>query len=148
MGVKVQMDGFFRVQKELEYMQSHGVKVGVLGDGTSEGGKSVQEYAIYVEYGTVHIPRRPFFRKEMITARAQKEISEYMDKMTGLVCDGKFTGAQFWDAVGLFCKARIIKSISNGSWAANAPSTLERKSGSKPLIDTGTLVDSIDFEVI
>ena len=84
MGVRIQMDGFTRVQEELEYIQSHGVKVGVLGDGTSEGGKSVQEYAMYVEYGTVHIPRRPFFRKEMITARAQREISEYMDNMLGL----------------------------------------------------------------
>ncbi len=148
MGVKINLDGLLKVEKELNYIQSHRIKVGVLGDGTGEGGKSVQEYAMYVEYGTSTIPRRPFFRKEMVTARAKKEITDYMNNLIGNVCNGSLTGAQFWNSVGLYCKARVIKSLRNGGWAANAASTLKYKDGSQPLINTGTLVDSIDFEVI
>ena len=56
-----ELEGLEKLDKELKYLSSHAVKVGVLGDG-SNNGVSVQDYAIFNEYGTSRgIPPRPFF---------------------------------------------------------------------------------------
>ena len=67
-----------RLQKELEYLQTHAIRVGVLGN-DSTNGVSVQEYAIFNEYGTSYIPSRPFFRLSVGTQKAQNEIREYLN---------------------------------------------------------------------
>ena len=73
-----QLEGLEKLDKELKYLSSHAVKVGVLGDG-SNNGVSVQDYAIFNEYGTSRgIPPRPFFRLSVGTANAQNEIKEWL----------------------------------------------------------------------
>ena len=68
-----QLEGLEKLDKELKYLQAHAVKVGVLGNGSTNG-ISVQDYAIFNEYGTSRIPARPFFRLSVGTANAQNEI--------------------------------------------------------------------------
>ena len=43
-----QLEGLEKLDKELKYLQTHAVKVGVLGNGSANG-ISVQDYAIFNE---------------------------------------------------------------------------------------------------
>ena len=53
----MQLEGIEELQKELDYIKSHAVKVGVLGKNRAGEMKNeialIQEYAIYNEYGTI-----------------------------------------------------------------------------------------------
>lgn len=49
--------------------------------------------------------------------------------------------------VGVYAKGIIQQEISDGDFAANAPSTVARKGFDKPLIDTGHMRQSVNFEI-
>ena len=138
--------------KELDYLDSHVIVVGVLGDKEVDE-VSVQEYAIYVEFGTEnkegeeHIPARPFFREATQTTEARKKISKYMKNEMEKVIESKKTGKQACNAVGEYVRGLIVKSIKEGDWVPNAPSTVKQKGKNNPLIDTTTLIKSIDYEI-
>ena len=148
MSVKVEdnRDNLDELFKELEYLESHVIVVGVLADEETDG-VNVQEYAIYVEFGTKNIPARPFFREATQTTEAKKKISKYMKNEMEKVIEGKKTGKQACDAVGEYVRGLIMKSINEGDWARNAPSTIKKKGKNNPLIDTTTLIKSIDYEI-
>ena len=38
--------------------------------------------------------------------------------------------------------------IRNGNWVPNAPATIRRKGSDRPLIDTGQLVNAVEYEVV
>jgi len=64
-----------KLQKELEYLQTHAVRVGILWSGGSlKSNTDVMDYAIFNEYGTSHIPKRPFFRLSMNTLQTVREL--------------------------------------------------------------------------
>ena len=65
------LSGFDDLDKELEIIANTTIKVGVLGEDKVDG-VSVQEYAIWNEYGTIYIPSRPFFRVACMSRKAQR----------------------------------------------------------------------------
>ena len=136
-----------RLQKELEYLQTHAVKVGVLGNGSADG-ISVQDYAIFNEYGTSKIPARPFFRLSVGTAKAQNEIKEYMKSQVDRIVEGEMTGQQAYENLGTFVVQKIKKTIMSGNFAPNNPKTIKMKGQSTPLIDTHSLFRSINYEIV
>ena len=136
-----------RLQKELEYLQTHAVKVGVLGNGSTNG-VSVQEYAIFNEYGTNHIPSRPFFRLSVGTQKAQNEIKEYLNAQIENIVSGGLTGQGAYENLGTFVVQKIKKTIMSGNFAPNDAKTIKRKGQSTPLIDTHSLYHSIDYEIV
>ena len=142
-----QLDGLEKLDKELSYLRSHGVKIGVLGD-DSKDGVSIQDYAIWNEYGTVWIPSRPFFRKALMSRRGQRQITELMNKLFDQLKEGNISGHDFLRVVGEHCKAKLVESITSGGWQANKETTLKYKNQSQPLIDTSSLVSSIDYEIV
>ena len=136
-----------RLQKELKYLQTHAVRVGVLGNGSTNG-VSVQEYAIFNEYGTSHIPKRPFFRLSVGTQKAQNEIKEYLNTQIENVVSGGLTGQGAYENLGTFVVQKIKKTIMSGNFAPNDAKTIKRKGQSTPLIDTHSLYHSIDYEIV
>ena len=60
------MSNLVDIMNELDYMALHMVEVGILGiDKDLKGDDSkttILEYAVYNEFGTKHIPPRPFMR--------------------------------------------------------------------------------------
>ena len=141
------IEQFEQLDKEIEYLKSHSVEIGILGD-ESSGGVSVRDYAIWNEYGTIYIPSRPFFRKALASRKAQREINEFMQGLFGKVIQGSLTGEQMLRTVGEYCKARLVESVNSGGWQGNKASTLKKKNQSKPLIDTGALISSFDFQIV
>ena len=136
-----------KLDKELKYLQTHAVKVGVLGNGSANG-VSVQDYAIFNEYGTSHIPKRPFFRLSVGTQKAQNEIKEYLNTQIENVVSGELTGQGAYENLGIFVVQKIKKTIMSGNFAPLDPKTIKRKGQSTPLIDTHSLYHSIDYEIV
>nr|DAX51463.1 MAG TPA: virion morphogenesis protein [Caudoviricetes sp.] len=142
-----QLEGLEKLDKELKYLSSHAVKVGVLGDG-SNNGVSVQDYAIFNEYGTSRMPARPFFRLSVGTANAQNEIKEYMKQQVEQIIQGGISAQQAYENLGTFVVQKIKKTIASGNFAALNPQTVKKKGHSKPLMDTHSLYESINFEIV
>lgn len=142
-----QLEGLEKLDKELKYLQTHAVKVGVLGNGSANG-ISVQDYAIFNEYGTSRIPARPFFRLSVGTANAQNEIKEYMKQQVEQIIQGGMSAQQAYENLGTFIVQKIKKTIASGNFAALNPQTVKKKGHSKPLMDTHSLYESINFEIV
>ena len=142
-----QLEGLEKMDKELKYLQTHAVKVGVLGNGSTNG-ISVQDYAIFNEYGTSRIPARPFFRLSVGTANAQNEIKEYMKQQVEQIIQGGMSAQQAYENLGTFVVQKIKKTIASGNFAALNPQTVKKKGHSKPLMDTHSLYESINFEIV
>lgn len=52
------------------------------------------------------------------------------------------------DKIGLMCKGAMQRSIKDSNaYAPNSPMTIKAKGSARPLIDTGILVNSIDYEI-
>ena len=138
-----------RMQKELEYLQTHAVRVGILWSGGSlKSNTDVMDYAIFNEYGTSHIPSRPFFRLSVGTQKAQNEIKEYLNTQIENVVSGGLTGQGAYENLGTFVVQKIKKTIMSGNFAPNDAKTIKRKGSSTPLIDTHSLYNSISYEIV
>lgn len=142
-----QLEGLEKLDKELKYLQTHAVKVGVLGNGSANG-ISVQDYAIFNEYGTSRMPARPFFRLSVGTANAQNEIKEYMKQQVEQIIQGGMSAQQAYENLGTFIVQKIKKTIASGKFAALDPQTVKKKGHSKPLMDTHSLYESINYEIV
>ncbi|WP_408956226.1 hypothetical protein [Natroniella sp. ANB-PHB2] len=139
--------------KELEYLSSHVILVGVLADDKADTDDevTVKDYAIWLEFGdreyNVHYPPRPFFREATQTEEARDKIEDKMEEELQQVIDLKKTAKQAMDAVGTYVQGLVQESILDGDWADNAPATIAIKGKNQPLIQTTTLLKSIDYEI-
>lgn len=124
------------------------VKVGVLGGKQREGesGLTVAQVAAANEYGTARIPSRPAFRRALDANRPG--IRTRIDAEAGAVLDGTRTVDQAFGRLGLYLQGLIRREIVALRDPPNAPSTIERKGSSNPLVDTGQYRQSITFQVV
>lgn len=127
------------------------VKAGIPAGAKSTDGKSIPEYAVYNELGTSRIPARPFMRQTASTHQ-----NEWCETLNGALNYNEITKDGAVRAMGLVgeqMKAHIQQTIQKGSFAPNAPKTVEakRRKGKTepdhPLIDTGQMLASIISEV-
>jgi hypothetical protein len=84
---------------------------------------------------------RAFFRTAIDGGR--EKIFEMSNKFANLAMIGKLTVDQAFENLGLYMQSIIRESIRHGQWAPNAPSTIKAKGPSKPLIDTGQMINSV-----
>nr|DAS73984.1 MAG TPA: virion morphogenesis protein [Caudoviricetes sp.] len=153
-----ELEGLEKLDKELKYLQTHAVKVGVLGKKESKETKypivKIQEYSVYVEYGTSRgIPARPFFRLSVGTANAQNEIKEFMKKQVEQIIQGGITGQQAYENLGIFVVKKIRSTIESGGFVALNPKTIKIRQknnnhSTTPLMDTHSLYNSISYEIV
>jgi len=108
---------------------------------------SVGQVAFWNEYGTVNMPERPFMRSAFDTNRAV--IDRTRDKLLGEIVDCKLGVKEGLTKLGFMMREFIQRRINTAtSWAAPlSPRTVAAKGGGKPLIDSGLMLRSIDFEV-
>lgn len=97
------------------------------------------------EYGTDRIPERPFMRTAL-DANASRYFDLFQAGLSSTV-DGKGAGARLATRLGVEARNDIIESIQSGQWTPNAPSTIESKGSSKPLVDTGEMQRALTFKV-
>lgn len=150
------MSNLVKIMEEMDYYTSHMIEVGILGidkDLKGEDSKTtILEYAVYNEFGTKHIPPRPFMRNAI--ENNSEAISKYIDMRTNEILEGKITGRKALMEIGEYMRGLIIQSIATAtSWAEPlSPKTLKikQKKGSnniKTLIDERFLIKSIRFQI-
>jgi len=142
--------------KSLKAMSSKGVLVGIPHDkdSRSDGSETNAQIAFTQEFGSgvKNIPPRPF----LIPA-----IKKIQPKAIEILKDGAIKAMHgedihiTYEKVGLIGQNAVQNEIKNGSFVPLAESTLRArrnrrkngKAGTKPLIDTGQMLNSITYVV-
>lgn len=121
------------------------VKVGFLANARYPDGKYVAMIAAIQEFGApgIGIPPRPFFRN-MVAAKS----SEWPKAIADLLKASGYDAALTLEQTGQAVSGQLRQSIVDTNAPPNAPSTVARKGHSKVLVDTGHMLNSIDYEVI
>ncbi len=130
---------------ELAEADGLGIKVGVLAGAmhTDEKGRTVPvaEYAMANEYGTRRIPPRAAFR-----STADARMGEWEDLLVTRLWDGLNPRDALAQTGGRMVED-FREAIDQWRNPPNAPATIARKRSKQdnPLVDSGDLVDAVDF---
>lgn len=154
--------GWAAMLKRVEDIKNSYVKVGVLGDDPQGGGMhetepdgsasplTVGEIAAIMEFGTQdgHIPARSFARSTFDEKREQ--LVDLGKKLIGGVVDGKVTVQNALNMMGSTLANAMKRKITDGEGIPppNAPSTIAAKGSSRPLVNTGRLLNSITWAAV
>lgn len=153
MGVKIKDNDreYKKFLKDMKSLSGSFTKVGVLqGSKAKERGedgnihptnKPLAEVAIKNEFGTENVPARPFMRNAFREAR--EDLIELKKQNFNMIAAGRRDEKTALARIGAFFVGVIQDQIGSPQLEENAPSTIARKGSSKPLIDTGTLRQSI-----
>lgn len=130
------------------------VRVGVLsskGGDSKEGEFSLIELATVHEFGSQdgHIPERAPIRTTFYV-RAKQELADMQAKLAKAIVTGGMDPARAMGILGSWGANAIKKTITDGAGLPppNAASTIARKGSSRPLVDTGLLKASYNFEIL
>lgn len=150
--------GIEKIAKEMDYLATHRVEIGILAVDKNKKGKdskvTILEYAIYNEYGTKHIPPRPFVQHAIDSNR--EAIKNLIRNAVQDVINGRATGRVALMQAGETIRGMVIQSLASaGTWATpNKPSTLKQKmrngqsNNDKTLIDSRFLIKSIRWQLV
>lgn len=118
------------------------VYVGVRGQADGE----LATIAAANEFGTRdgHVPERSFLRSTVDENRA--EYAKALGQVLEGVIDGR-SATPGLQRIGVRAKADVQRKIRAIKTPPNAPSTIRQKGSRNPLIDTGRLRQSIDYEI-
>lgn len=131
-----------------EFTTKPSVKIGVLeksGNHDEAQGLTVADVASFNEFGTETIPERSFIRSTV-----DLKFNSYVEKSRMLQSKCVLQALSVKKALsvlGELIRADIINTINSGVEPENAPSTIASKRSSKPLIDSGQLKQSINYEI-
>lgn len=137
--------GWDRILRELAAANNSFVKVGIQEGDTTKDGLNLAEVAATNEYGSSdgHIPERSFIRSTV--DMQQRAVSVLKVKLLRQIYSGSISSEQALRLLGEFMQAKIKRRISTFTDPPNAPSTIERKGSSQPLIDTSHMRNSIRY---
>lgn len=150
--------GIVEIAKQMEYLAKNRVEIGILAIDRERKGKdnkaTILEYAIWNEYGTKHIPPRPFMQHAIDSNRDM--IKSLINGKLQEVLEGSITGRVALMQIGETIRGMIIASIASASsWAKpNKASTLRQKlkdeqaNNDKPLIDNRFLIKAIRWQLV
>ncbi len=152
--------GWNSIMHNLREAESFVARVGYPQNGTvtqgtnnpkAEGAQDMYELvhiALTQEFGTKdgRIPARPFFTTSFI--EHQDELKKLREAFWLRILQGRMSGKEGVTALGLSLRDKIKDSITIWNDPGNAESTIARKGADNPLIDTGTLLNSTQVEVV
>lgn len=95
----------------------------------------------------VNIPKRPFLGPTMI-AHAPEYADMVKEGVLRLLIDNDYMADDIMTRVGKRMARDVKRQIMNGDFTANAPATLARKNGDRPLIDTGAMLNGVRYKII
>ena len=141
-----------RINKEMKYLQNHGVKIGIFGESgnTDNNGIKVIDYAIMLITGTRYMPARDFMKHKIKSKSGRLEITRLQKSLLSQVVKGSLTGKQALMQIGVAGVQMIKQSITSNEFVQLKQSTVKRKERNKNNIlrDTDTLLNSIGFEIV
>ena len=129
---------------ELKKLADSEIQVGFQSDQTYEDGTSLAEIAAHNELGSSDTPARPFMRQSFENHEA--ELKAGCEAANRIVNSGG-SAEQALQQLGAMAKGLVQDEIVNGDFAPNAESTIQKKGSEQPLIDTGTMRQSVNFVI-
>ena len=129
---------------ELKKLAESEIQVGFQSDQTYEDGTSLAEIAAINELGSSDTPARPFMRQSFENHEA--ELKAGCEAANRIVNSGG-SAEQALQQLGAMAKGLVQDEIVNGDFAPNAESTIQKKGSEQPLIDTGTMRQSVNFVI-
>ena len=120
------------------------MKVGIRRGKGSHDGTDMLDIAVYNHFGTASIPARPF-----VSDCAEKnagQIQEAQRRLVYRVYQGSLSADGALAQLGAWYVNVQKGHILHGGWTPNAPATIKRKGSNRPLVDTGQLVNTVDWE--
>jgi hypothetical protein len=136
-------EGIAKALKDIGQKMSGSVNVGFLAGATYPDGTSVAQVAFWNEFGTTTAPPRPFFRTTI--ARESPGWGALMGRAAGYY---NYDGATVLKFMGIKIAEQVTDAIIGWNNPKNADSTIAAKGFDKPLIHTGDMSRSVDFEVM
>lgn len=139
--------GWKHIKGELKAMKDAHVTIGVHESAPAyEDGTSQAQVAFWNEFGTTRgLPERPFIRT---TADEKRNIyANFMKKEIDAIFHGVSTVRKSLERLGTKAQGDVRRKIKSIKTPPNAPSTIAAKGSSNPLIDSSTMLKSIDYEV-
>lgn len=135
-----------KFMEELKELASLEVRIGFQhGIAQEENGADICDIAAWNELGTEHAPSRPFMRNSV--DKHLPAINHMMMSQKDALLSGA-TAKYILNTVGLFQKDLMQTEIEQGDFVANAPETIRRKGSDKPLIDTGQMKNSVNYQIV
>jgi hypothetical protein len=144
--------GMSKICGELKALGKMSVKVGIPEGAGEQDGVPIAQYAAWNENGVIgkkggwKIPPRPFIKGWV--DNNETDIKTTAEKIWTGVTSGSMNADTAIIRLGEYGQDGIKAYIVKGNFASNAASTIKTKGSSKPLIDTGTMRNSIRYEVI
>lgn len=136
--------GWKAIVRELKSLGGSSLTIGVQGNaGSHPSGLNMADVASFNEFGTSTAPARSFLRSTFDDA------DYYRDDLTRLArrVGKQLSARRALTILGFKITSDVKQKIVELKTPPNAPSTIAEKGSSNPLIDTGRLRQSIDFEI-
>ncbi len=122
------------------------VRIGFQAGEAEHEGVDLCEIAAFNELGTAHIPSRPFLRNSV--DGHMDEISSYIGEWCKKIACGEMEAHELMTNIGMLQKGLIQEEIVKGSFEPNKPVTIQKKGSDTPLIDTGTMRESVNYQIV
>lgn len=142
------------LEKLADQIKKSKIEVGFFESAKYPDGTPVAYVAAIQEFGypAGNIPSRPFFRNAISQNDGWKDLA---NKAIGAVVEGRMELNQALNQMGLKMAADVKDSITDGSYEALKQSTLDARQSrkrtqgvaSKPLVDTGQMLQSVTYAV-
>ena len=120
------------------------LRVGFLENATYPDGKPVAMIAAIQNWGApaAGIPPRPFFSNMVASKKAgwPEQVAKNLKR-------ADYNSALAFARVGEGIAGQLRQSIKDTNSPPLAPSTIKRKGFAKPLVDTGVMLGSVDYDV-
>jgi hypothetical protein len=139
------MERLENINKQLRSGVKLTLRVGFLEGTTYPDGTSVPMVAAIQDLGApaAGIPPRPFFRNMIAEHK-----SEWPGAMKAALISTNYDGEKALAIMGEGIAGQLRQSIVDTNEPPLNPKTIARKGSSKPLVETGHLLQSVDFEIV
>ena len=140
-----------RLKRKLASAKGSVVRVGVFqgSGGHPDSDISMPELAAIHEFGApqANIPERSFIRRTL--AEKETELKQIIEKLSGKLMTGRTSFDRALNILGTWAAAEIKKTITESDIPPPLQqATIDAKGSSKPLVDTGRLLNSITHKVV
>jgi len=145
-GVRVEDNdlGYKKILESFKKLDGTNVDIGFYGDG-NDPETNMAERAAVNEYGTNHIPSRPFNRQAF--DNNLPNLKRYIGGLYGRLIHRRTTPKRMFVQLGEWYKGKLQEEITSGNFVPNSPNTVAQKGSSRPLIDEGEMRRDVKVKI-
>lgn len=138
-----------KMKKNLMKGQHLAAKVGFFDSyyGPENDNLSVAQVAQWQEEGTDKIPMRPFMRYYTMQLEKDEKLVRELAPFINQIALGTMSWTQLYNKLGIELVTDLKQVIEKWFIPMNAPLTVELKGFNDPLIDTGKMLDSVEYQL-